>query len=59
LGIGPIQIIAFRLLPLKWRALAANILDVLEVMVMSYLAHRNREAPYQEMPEESDDWYGN
>ncbi len=59
LGIGPIQIIAFRLLPLKWRALAANILDVLEVMVMSYLAHRNREAPYQEMPEESDDWYEN
>jgi hypothetical protein len=59
LGIGPIQIIAFRLLSLKWRALVANILDVLEVMVMSYLAHRNREAPYQEMPEESDDWYGN
>ena len=59
LGIGPIQIIAFRLLPLKWRNLVANILDVLEVMVMSYLAHRNREAPYQEMPEESDDWYGN
>ncbi|KAL3806266.1 hypothetical protein ACHAXA_004777 [Cyclostephanos tholiformis] len=57
LGIGPIQIIAFRFLPLKWRALAANILDVLEVMVMSYLAHRNREAPNQELPDESDDWY--
>ena len=57
LGIGPMQIIAFRLLPLKWRALAANMLDVLEVMVMSYLAHRNREAPNQEIPDESDDWY--
>jgi hypothetical protein len=55
LGIGPIQIIAFRLLDLKWRNLAANVLDVLEVMVMSYLTHRNREAPNQEMPD--DDWY--
>lgn len=56
LGIGPIQIIAFRFLRLKWRALAANILDVLEVMVMSYLAHRNREAPYQQSND--DDWIG-
>jgi hypothetical protein len=56
LGIGPIQIIAFRFLRLKWRALAANILDVLEVMVMSYLAHRNREAPYQKSND--DDWIG-
>lgn len=54
LGIGPVQIIAFRFLRLKWRALAANILDVLEVMVMSYLAHRNRDAPYQQSND--DDW---
>jgi hypothetical protein len=54
LGIGPIQIIAFRFLRLKWRALAANILDVLEVMVMSYLAHRNRDAPYKQSND--DDW---
>lgn len=46
-GIGPIQIVAFRFLDLKWRALAANILDVLEVMVMSYLTHRNRKVPDQ------------
>ena len=55
LGIGPIQIIAFRFLSLKWRALAANILDVLEVMVMSYLTHRNREAPYQQSNDDDDD----
>jgi hypothetical protein len=55
-GIAPIQMIAFRLLPLKWRPLAANVLDILEVMVMSILAHRNREAPNGEIPDESDDW---
>jgi len=45
LGIAPIQVVAFRLLPLKWRALAVNLLDVFEVMVMSYITHRNREIP--------------
>jgi hypothetical protein len=45
LGMGPMQIIAFRYLSLKWRNLVANILDVIEVMVMSYVTHRTREAP--------------
>lgn len=45
LGMGPMQIIAFRYLSLKWRNLVANILDVVEVMVMSYVTHRTREAP--------------
>ena len=55
-GIGPLQIIAFRYLDLKWRALAANLLDVLEVMVMSYLTHRNREAPQYESNDDDDSW---
>ena len=42
---GPIQIVAFRYLPLKWRTLAVNVLEVFEVMVMSYITHRNREVP--------------
>jgi hypothetical protein len=54
-GIGPLQIIAFRYLDLKWRALAANLLDVLEVMVMSYLTHRNREAPQYDSNDD-DSW---
>lgn len=45
LGMGPMQIVAFRYLSLKWRNLVANILDVIEVMVMSYVTHRTREAP--------------
>ena len=55
-GIGPLQIIAFRYLDLKWRALVANLLDVLEVMVMSYLTHRNREAPQQYESNDDDSW---
>ena len=42
-GIGPIQLIAFRYLSLKWRCFAVNILDVFEVMAMSFITHRNRE----------------
>lgn len=42
-GIGPMQLIAFRYLPLKWRCMAVNVLDVFEVMVMSTITHRNRE----------------
>jgi hypothetical protein len=44
---GPIQIVAFRYLPLKWRTLAVNVLEVFEVMVMSYITHRNREVPQE------------
>jgi hypothetical protein len=44
---GPIQMVAFRYLPLKWRTLAVNVLEVFEVMVMSYITHRNREVPNQ------------
>ncbi|KAL7446283.1 hypothetical protein ACHAXH_008998 [Discostella pseudostelligera] len=43
IGIGPMQLIAFRYLPLKWRCMAVNVLDVFEVMVMSTITHRNRE----------------
>ena len=45
IGIGPMQIVAFRYLPLKWRTLAVNVLEVFEVTVMSYITHRNRDAP--------------
>ena len=45
LGMGPMQVIAFRYLSLKWRNLVANILDVIEVMVLSFITHRTREAP--------------
>lgn len=45
LGMGPMQIIAFRYLSLKWRNLVANILDILEVTVLSWVTHRTREAP--------------
>lgn len=45
LGMGPMQIIAFRYLPLKWRNLVANILDVIEVTVLSWATHRTREVP--------------
>jgi hypothetical protein len=44
---GPIQIVAFRYLPLKYRTLAVNVLEVFEVMVMSWVTHRNREVPNQ------------
>jgi hypothetical protein len=39
--IGPIQILAFRYLSLKWRALSVSCLDVLEVTIMSVITHRN------------------
>lgn len=45
LAIGPIQMMAFRFLNLKWRALAVSMLDVFEVAMMSYITHRNREVP--------------
>ncbi|KAL3764498.1 hypothetical protein ACHAW5_004761 [Stephanodiscus triporus] len=44
-AIGPIQMIAFRFLSLKWRALAVSLLDVFEVTIMSYITHRNRDVP--------------
>jgi hypothetical protein len=43
--LGPIQMICFRFLSLKWRALSVSILDVLEVTIMSSIAHRNVEVP--------------
>ena len=45
-AIGPIQMMAFRFLSLKWRALAVSFLDVFEVTMMSYITHRNREELY-------------
>ena len=42
-AIGPIQMMAFRFLSLKWRALVVSFLDVFEVSMMSYINHRNRE----------------
>jgi hypothetical protein len=44
-AIGPIQLLAFRYLSLKWRALAVSMLDVFEVSMMSYITHRNRVQP--------------
>lgn len=44
-GIGPIQILAFRYLSLKWRALSVSCLDVLEVTIMSVITHRNLNVP--------------
>ena len=43
--LGPIQMMCFRFLSLKWRALSVSILDVLEVTIMSCIAHRNVEVP--------------
>ena len=43
--LGPIQMICFRFLSLKWRALSVSLLDVLEVTIMSCIAHRNVEVP--------------
>jgi hypothetical protein len=43
--IGPIQILAFRYLSLKWRALSVSCLDVLEVTIMSVITHRNLNVP--------------
>jgi hypothetical protein len=43
--LGPIQMICFRFLSLKWRALSVSLLDVLEVTIMSSIAHRNVEVP--------------
>jgi hypothetical protein len=43
--LGPIQMMCFRFLSLKWRALSVSILDVLEVTIMSSIAHRNVEVP--------------
>jgi hypothetical protein len=43
--LGPIQMMCFRFLSLKWRALSVSILDVLEVTIMSYIAHRNVDVP--------------
>jgi len=43
--IGPIQIMAFRYLSLKWRALSVSCLDVLEVTIMSVITHRNLIVP--------------
>ncbi|KAL3817839.1 hypothetical protein ACHAXA_004013 [Cyclostephanos tholiformis] len=50
LAIGPIQLLAFRLLSLKWRAVAVSLLDVFEVSMMSYITHRNRECPSNDDP---------
>ena len=44
---GPIQIVSFRYLPLKYRTLAVNVLEVFEVMVMSYITQRNRDVPLE------------
>mmetsp|Transcript_13732 Transcript_13732/g.28992 ORF Transcript_13732/g.28992 Transcript_13732/m.28992 type:complete len:303 (+) Transcript_13732:177-1085(+) len=46
LGLAPIQIIAFRFLPTRYRVLAVNLQDVAWVCVMSYVTHRNREPTY-------------
>lgn len=43
--LGPIQMMCFRFLSLKWRALSVSLLDVLEVTIMSCIAHRNVEVP--------------
>ncbi|KAL3812106.1 hypothetical protein ACHAXA_009441 [Cyclostephanos tholiformis] len=50
LAIGPIQLLAFRFLSLKWRAVAVSLLDVFEVSMMSYITHRNRETPSNDDP---------
>ena len=39
--IWPIQVLAFRFLSLKWRALSVSCLDVLEVTILSVITHRN------------------
>lgn len=46
LGLAPIQFLAFRFLPARYRVLAVNLQDVVWVCIMSYVTHRNREPTY-------------
>lgn len=42
LGLAPMQLLSFHFLPMELRVLAVNFQDVIWVMVMSFVTHRNR-----------------
>ncbi|KAL7473782.1 hypothetical protein ACHAXS_014460 [Conticribra weissflogii] len=42
MGLAPMQLISFHFLPMELRVLAVNFQDVIWVMVMSWVTHRNR-----------------
>jgi len=42
LGIAPLQLLSFHFLPMKLRVLAANLLDMIWVTMISFVTHRDR-----------------
>lgn len=41
-GYVPVQLVGFHFLPMKFRVLVVNLLDIVWVTVLSYVTHRNR-----------------
>jgi hypothetical protein len=50
----PIQFMCFRFLPLSFRVLGINFIDIIWGAIVSFMAHRNREGHHQQQEFEAD-----